>query len=232
MTPFTLFLPVPDDPRDESSLQAVQRYVRNAREDYQDPGGFRQALEALPCCASGEETTGDPLNLVIVGEFEDIAAALVRRGYRAARTDSDDRQRLFGRPPDFVIRKAGQGGTPANWLRFWAAPLRFQGQPVFLGQAGRPAGGRRTVAEGQEPVVHPDVDEARNLTIQDMLYSGGLAKLGFVAAGTPVDTNLATDGLRAVLFFITRPLALDDLEILDWVPYLERRTAEAAAKQD
>ena len=34
-----------------------------------------------------------------------------------------------------------------------------------------------------------------------------------------------TDGLRAVLFFATRPLSLSDVEMLDWVPYLERGEA-------
>ena len=39
-----------------------------------------------------------------------------------------------------------------------------------------------------------------------------------------------SDGLRAVLFFVTRPLAISDIEILDWVPILQQREVEAAAK--
>ena len=88
-------------------------------------------------------------------------------------------------------------------------------------------------------VVHEDVDEARNLLIQDMMYSGGLEKLGFVtgvgaAAEALPRTALNgaryyTDGLRAVLFFGTRPLSLSDVEMLDWVPFLEGR--EAAARE-
>ena len=70
------------------------------------------------------------------------------------------------------------------------------------------------------------------------MYSGGLAQLSFVGgvgavAGTPaengdIDIEYTTDGLRAVLFFVTRPLALSDIEILDWVPILQQREAEAA----
>ncbi|WP_319636773.1 hypothetical protein [Paraburkholderia caribensis] len=30
-----------------------------------------------------------------------------------------------------------------------------------------------------------------------------------------------TDGLRAVVFFATRPRSLSDVELLDWVPYLD-----------
>jgi hypothetical protein len=113
----------------------------------------------------------------------------------------------------------------------WVAPLRYRGQPVFLAQVGRPVGGRLAGAEGDDRKVHPDVDEARNLLVQDLLYSGGLAKLGFVradAAGDapasePIPSDYASDGLRAVMFFVTRPLALSDIELLDWYPYLERR---------
>jgi hypothetical protein len=65
------------------------------------------------------------------------------------------------------------------------------------------------------------------------MYSGWLDKLGFVQGVGPASelhprTTLGsasydTDGLRAVFFFATRPLSLSDVEILDWVPYLESR---------
>jgi hypothetical protein len=84
------------------------------------------------------------------------------------------------------------------------------------------------------------VDEARNLLIQDLLYSGGLAQLGFVAGvglapvaqprASLAGTTYHTDGLRAVMFFATRPLALSDVRLLDWVPYLERRETGTAAR--
>ena len=97
-------------------------------------------------------------------------------------------------------------------------------------QTGRPIGGRFKASVSKDLKLHPNVDEVRNLLIQDMLYSGGLGKLGFItgvgaaAPGEPRislnDTHYYTDGLRAVLFIETRPLALSDVEILDWVPYL------------
>jgi hypothetical protein len=100
-------------------------------------------------------------------------------------------------------------------------------------QAGRPVGGRFVPDDATDIVLHDDVDEARNLLIQDMMYSGGLEKLGFVAGvgeapETQARTTLRgahyhTDGLRAVMFLATRPLSLQDVEFLNWVPYLERR---------
>jgi len=243
MVPFTLFLPDPDNPPDQEVRQIVARYAEAQREDLDDADAFRAALERMACCAvdANGGKPGDPVNVVLVGEFADIGAALVRRGFRSDRLDLDDAQRLFGRTPDIIMRKAGQGGVPANWIRGWVAPLRYRGQSVFLGQAGRPVGGRFAIADGTDLVLHPDVDEARNLLIQDLLYSGGLAKLGFVGGVGTADVtqpraSLAgseyyTDGLRAVMFFFTRPLALSDIQLLNWVPYLERREAGAAAEQ-
>jgi len=230
MIPFTLFLPVPDEMPDAGLIQIPQRNAKTEVPEYADPDALRAALERLPGYGTGTDGTasGDPVNVVMVGELADIGAALVRRGFRRDTKSVDYAQRLFGRAPDIVVRKAGQGGVPANWLRLWLAPLRYQGQAIFLVQTGRPLGGRFAVAKGKELMLHPDVDEARNLLIQDLLYSGGLAKLGFVggvlattvtqARDSLAGTKYYTDGLRAVMFFAARPLALSDVQMLDWTP--------------
>jgi hypothetical protein len=111
---------------------------------------------------------------------------------------------------------------------------------VYVAQVGRPVGGRFARGGTTGDVLHEDVDEARNFLIQDMMYSGGLDKLGFVNGVTAAPqarphTTLNgapyhTDGLRAVMFFATRPLSFTNVEILDWVPYLERR--ESAVRKE
>jgi hypothetical protein len=73
-----------------------------------------------------------------------------------------------------------------------------------------------------------------------MMYSGGLDKLGFVNGVGPAPqahprTTLNgalyhTDGLRAVMFFATRPLSFTNVDILDWVPYLDPR--ESASRKE
>lgn len=241
--PFTLFLPVPDDATDEDAETIVARVADTVTADYRDLGALRAALEDLPCCTTGAEgrRAGDPLNVVLVGRFADVAAAVVRRGFRRISVETDDAQRLFGRPADFVIRKTGQAGVAAHWMRVWVAPLRYQGKPVFLAQAGRPIGGRFGVAQGEDLVLHPDVDEVRNLLIQDLMYSGGLATLGFVtgvgaaSAEQPTESlggaTYYTDGARAVMFFTTRPRTLSDLEILDWIRLPERGSSRAALEK-
>ncbi len=232
--PFTLFLPIPGE-YDHSTAETLARLAKTGQYNYQDTESFRNALEQLPCCTSG----GDPANMIFVGSLNDVGAALIRRGYRADRNESDARQLIYDRPPDIVLRKSGQGGVPANWIRIWVTPMLYLDQPVLLVQSGRPQGGRFAVAMDEEQKLHPNVDESRNLQIQDLMYSGGLAQLGYVGGVGAVSKTLQespdseihyyTDGLRAVLFFVTRPLAMSDIKILDWVPYLQQREAEATA---
>lgn len=239
MIPFTLLMPAPG----EAAVGYRQRIHAYADSDVQHCEGLaslRMAIEALPCCAadSGGAATGEPINMVIVGELEDVGAALARRGYRRDPDISASAQgsvagsgrpgaavEVFGRVPDLVVRKRAQAGASASWLRVWRAPITYREQPVFVAQAGRPVGGR-FAHDAHSDRLHPDVDEVRNILIQDFLYSGGLAQLGFAKGvgavpsaqprTSPTGASYYTDGLRAVLFFATRPLTFADVRLLDW----------------
>jgi hypothetical protein len=233
LIPFSLFLRVPGGTMDPSLAQIPFPFPETAVTDYKDLDSLRAALERLPCCATDSSGTvqADPLNAIGVGRLPDIGAALVRRNYRRDAREFDREQRVFGREPDFVMRKQAQAGAPATWIRGWLVPIRFQGQLVYIAQVGRPVGGRFAPRGETHLTLHDNVDDARNLLIQDLMYSSGLEKLGFVngvgaASATHPRTTLDgatyyTDGLRAVAFFATRPRSLSDVDFLDWVPYLE-----------
>ncbi len=235
LIPFSLFLLVPGGTIDPRLAQIPFPFPATAITDCQDLASLRAALERLPCCATDASGTvqADPLNAVGVGQLTDIGAALVRRDYRRDARESDLAQRVFGREPDFVMRKQSQAGAPATWIRGWLAPIRFQGQLVYVAQVGRPVGGRFAPRGDAHVPVHENVDEARNILLQDLMYSSGVERIGFVSgvgAASPSDPRTAlngatyhTDGLRAVVFFATRPHSLSDVDFLDWVPYLEQR---------
>jgi hypothetical protein len=235
LIPFSMFLPVPDGAGDVNSVLMPFLYPEADIADYHDLDSLRAALERLPCCATNEPggTPADPLNVIAVGALGDIGAAMVRRSYRRDMRKSDLEQSVFGRPPDVVLRKEAQTGAPSTSLRAWLTPIRFNGEPVYLVQVGRPVGGRFAHHDMNGGTLHEDVDEARNFLVQEMMYSGGLDKLGFVYGVGPSTqerprttlngARYYTDGLRAVMFFATRPLSFTNVNILDWVPYLEQR---------
>jgi hypothetical protein len=228
LLPFTLFLR-------HASSPPLFAYAETEVVEYRDLATLRSALERLPCCATDADgkRPGDPLNVVFIGHLADIGAACVRRHYRLDVRDFDRTQHVFGRAPDIVGRKQSEAGATATWIRAWITPMRFDGKPVYVAQVGRPVGGRFAANDAAEAVLQADVDEARNGLVQDLMYSGGLERLGFVTGvgDVPVsspkqvinDASYHTDGLRAVLFFATRPLSLSDVAFLDWEPFLERR---------
>ena len=237
MIPFTLLLPVPGDIA--GAKDVVHQYPANEISNYEDLDALRHALEGLPCCAATADgrQDGEPLNVVLIGHLDDIAAAMNRRGYRRDQLALVGAQRLFARPADLTVRKRAQAGASTSWLRIWRAPLSYRGEMVFVAQAGRPIGGRFPGEASQGMRLHADVDEVRNDLIHDFMYSGGLEKLAFVSGvgavaadrprPLPGGGGYFTDGRRVALFFSTRPRTFADVEILQWEPILPGRPAEA-----
>ena len=79
--------------------------------------------------------------------------------------------------------------------------------------------------------IDPDVDASRNDFLQDGLYSQLVSEVGFVkGAGfvprtspraTPGGSTYHTDGLRAVLFYVEKPLSLNEIEFIGWERLLD-----------
>jgi len=247
---FTFFVKVPGmriDYRrvDFDSLYSEEDIVELGKEE------LRAALENLPCCTTNEEGTefGDPLNLVIVGRFDEVAAAFVRRGWLPAeetytsaalktiksyffgsryRYSPVSSLYFDGRHQDFARQKPRHDIHERNHLRLWYSPMRFEGKPVFVGQVSRDIGVRFTT-KAWPPVTHkidPDIDEARDAVLEDLLFSQTIAQVGFVkgagrATPSKPRTNLTgdpyfTDGLRAVAILEPGPTSLGEVRSLHW----------------
>ena len=201
---FDFFLPLP-------GLQAHS--LHDIREQYgaEQRAGLgeeelRQMLRSLPCCTTDNTgaTTGDPINLVLVGNPEDIFPAFVRRGWHPAeetyggsvwktfgsfmfgrqyRYSPISPMYLFGRKQDIGQQKSRGSIHQRNHLRLWLSPWRWQDKDVWVGTISRDIGVRLTT---KTPflVTHkidPDVDEARNSFVEGMLFSGRLIQTGYIA---------------------------------------------------
>jgi hypothetical protein len=201
---FTFFVQIPGIRVDYQMVDFDSLYSEEEIVDL-DEHGLRTALENLPCCTTNEEGAefGDPVNLVIIGEFLDVAATFSRRGWLPAeetystaiwktiksflfgkryRYSPVSSLYLYGRHQDLARQKPRRSIHERNHLRLWYSPMRFEGKPVFVGQVSRDIGVRFT-AKTWPPVTHkidPDIDEARHAIIEDLLFSQTLAKVGFV----------------------------------------------------
>src|SRR5262249_17712711 len=116
-----------------------------------------------------------------------------------------------GRCQDFALQRARQTINERLHLRLWTTPLRFQGQPVWIGQVSRDIGVRFTWRTWNLTThrIDPDVDEARDYVVEDLLQAGRIELVGYLdgvgrrdAAGPRRNLSGApyfTDGKRAAV---------------------------------
>ena len=117
---------------------------------------------------------------------------------------------MGGRQQDLALQRARLSLNQRLHLRLWSTSVRFDGQPVWIGQVSRDIGVRFTPKTWNLTThqIDPDVDEARDYVLNDLLVAGRVAQLGFVpgveaAPAAAPRRNLTgdpyfTDGLRAV----------------------------------
>ena len=201
---FSFFVQIPGMRVDYQMVDFDSLYSKEEIVDL-DQDELRTALENLPCCTANEEGTdfGDPINLVIIGDFFDVAAAFSRRGWLPAEETYSTavwktiKSFLFGkryryspvsslyaynRHQDLARQKPRHSIHERIHLRLWYSPMRFKGKPFFIAQISRDIGVRFTT-KTWPPVTHkidPDIDEARHALIEDLLFSQTLARVGFV----------------------------------------------------
>jgi LssY C-terminus len=213
-----------------------------------DEAELRKRLAALPRCTTNRHGTleGDPLNLVVIGEFDTILNGFgarwdetetidLRSCWRMARAfvfGSEYRYSpvsslyVLGRSQDFALQKARQTINERLHLRLWMTALRFQGQPVWIGQVSRDIGVRFTLKTWNLTThkIEPAVDEARDYVLDDLMKAGRVSLVAYVAGGplcerTAPRHNLTgdpyfTNGLRGVAVFSERRT---DSTFVSWV---------------
>ena len=216
---FGFAVTLPDGEFDFEQLDPGQIYPEVARPDL-DLDQFRARLRSMPCCAFDEEgkREGDPLNLVLVGNLDQVLTSLSRGGWSFThRIDLDSIERmvgaaisgaaypvapvsplyLFNRPQDLALQRARNTILQRNHLRLWLAPFRFDGKSVWMGQISRDISIKPTLLSPTftTHVIDPNVDEARESLLQSLLVKGVVQRFAFVA-GPP---RAAPDAPRANL---------------------------------
>jgi hypothetical protein len=245
---FTFFIPVPGIRADHQNIDWENLYSEGEVVDY-DENALRAALESMPCCTTNKKGSeqGDPLNLVVIGDLDDVYYAFIRAGwdetetiYRASMLKTirsflfGGRYRyspvsalyVFGRPQDVAFQRARTSIHERNHLRLWLAPMRYEGQLVWIGQISRDIGVRFTTKTITTHKIDPDVDETRDFLIQDLWYSQALKSFGYVkgvgaAAYSEPRGNLTgdpyfTDGNRAILWVSSKPMAFSKVGSFEW----------------
>lgn len=161
-------------------------------------------LAAMPptTCDTRARRFGDPVNLVVVGDFstvlvafasrwdqtEIISAGSCWRTVKAFLLGSEYRYSpvsalyLFKRSQDFALQHVRESINERIHLRLWSTPLRHEGRPVWVGQVSRDIGVRFTWRTWNLTThrIDPDVDEARDYVMEDLFEAGNLIAGGYV----------------------------------------------------
>ena len=207
----SFLLPVPGLRTHHNELLLNGRSRPEETVSYEE-AGLREALERLPCCTTNADGTvdGDPLNIVFVGEINDIFSALFDRQWNMTEVvdlASSWREAkafllgtsfryapasplfFYGRRQDVTIQKPRSTIEARNHLRLWRAPMQFEGKPVWVGQVSRDIGVRFTLDTWNLAThrIDPHVDGTREYLVQDLFRSGRVTKVAYVKGG-PVAT--------------------------------------------
>jgi hypothetical protein len=191
-------------------------------------------------CNARNSRQGDPINLAVIGEFETLLGAFAARWdesetitlatcwktVRSFLLGSQYRYSpvsalyLFGRSQDFALQRSRHNINERLHLRLWLTPLRYQKQPVWVGQISRDIGVRFTFKTWNLTThrIDPDVDESRDYVVEDLLHAERVEAAGYVEGVGECQSiaprrNLTgdpyfTDGRRAVILLSgsrTRP---------------------------
>ncbi len=188
----------PDGPQDfEFSLQVQGLRTDHLRREFDalhpvgdltdvDIPALRQFLATAPQATTNSrgQRSGDPANLVVVGNFPTVLAAFGSRWdetevislatcwktFRAFLMGAEYRYSpvsglyLFGRSQDFALQRIRSSINERLHLRLWSTPLQFRGQRIWVGQVSRDIGVRFTWRTWNMTThrIDPDVDEARD----------------------------------------------------------------------
>jgi hypothetical protein len=191
-----------------------------------DESALQNAVRNLPCCGGNKrgEDSGEPINLVLIGEGEELLRALLRSGWRETSVEEAaalQPQYLYGREQDAIFRYETVGGDGFYELRFWKAPFLSGTDAVYVGLARHFF---RWI--GRVNRLDADVDNARNFAAQKFLYGQTLKTTAWIAGkevvpvtsfwDSLIETPYFTDGYRIVAWLSAEPVSLFDIDVRSW----------------
>ena len=208
---FTFFIPVPGLRLDHYDVDWQNLYPAEEVTDLSRDELIEQ-IESAICCVMDKKNAdmGDPLNLVVIGDADDVYYAFIRAGWDETETIykssswktvksfvSGGEYRyspvsalyVFGRPQDVAFQKARDNIHERNHLRLWMSSNRYEGKPVWLGQISRDIGVRFSKKTITTHKIDPDVDETREFLLENLVYSQALQKVAYLrgVGAAPMD---------------------------------------------
>ena len=201
---FDFVVQVPGMKPDYTTKDFADRYPDEKIREYTD-ADFPGELEKLSCCTTNKKgkRNGDPLNLVVIGELEDLievftaaewnetSALTFSSGLSMAKaffTGDNDRYSpvspLYynGHPHDIAFQKNRGNIDQRLHFRLWYTPMRYEGKPVWMGGISRDIGVKFTFKTWYLTThkIDPNLDDSRDYLLTDLLEEQKISKYGFI----------------------------------------------------
>lgn len=201
---FDFVVTVPGIKPDYTTKDLAARYPEEKLVEC-DEAEIPELLAQLPCCTTNKKGTknGDPLNLVVIGDLEDIITIFTSAGWdetkaltfksglamaKAFFTGDNDRYSPMsplyfkGHSQDISFQKARHTINQRLHLRLWYTPVRFKGKPAWAGTISRDIGVKFTTKSWYLTTHATDanIDDSRDYLLADLLEVERIAKFGFI----------------------------------------------------
>lgn len=231
---FTFFIEVPGFVPDHRSVDFQELYRAGDIRDV-DSTALKALLAEIPCCTRNRDGSahGRPVQIFIVSEGLALLRALLRAGWNETSYARDEdylagADYFYGRPPDGIFRKGRDQKSERAELALWLAPVRVDGQPLWVGQFKTAIGRRYAIGERFLGVtLDPDTTEGRDYMLQDLWYAQALKHWAWSKTGHAVSQDqpeqdlhgnpwFAADAYRAVIWVSGDPISMDKATPLEW----------------
>jgi hypothetical protein len=201
---FDFVVTIPGMKPDYTTKDFANRYPEEAITEYTD-ADLPKHLEGLPSCTTNKKGTqnGDPLNLVVIGELEDLVTIFTSSGWdetavlsmssglsmaKAFFTGENDRYSpvsplyYHGHPQDIAFQKTRDNINQRLHFRLWYTPMRYKGKPVWMGAISRDIGVKFTLKTWYMTThkIDPNLDDSRDYLLADLLAVEKVSRYGFV----------------------------------------------------
>lgn len=167
---------------------------------------------------SSDGLAADPINVILIGSFEDLKYAFGRAGWHIAEpltlrtawkmgiafignlpypTAPFSAQYLFGRKQDIGFQEAiGPSPRARHHVRFWKASQEFGfTKTAWVGAGVKDTGfGLARITYQITHRVDPDIDREREYILESLRQTGLIKKEQYVAAGQHITDKYQTDG--------------------------------------
>jgi len=232
---FTFFIQVPGLAIDHYDVEYESLYDEDRIADFDEPASLIEILEQLPCCTTdkGGKNQGDPLNLVVIGEIDDLFYAFIRAGWDETevvtaasgfktmmsfitggqyRYSPISSLYLFDRRQDIAMQRIRDNIHERNHFRLWLSPTTFRGKPVWIGQISRDIGVRFNWKTITTHKIDPDVDETREFLLENLAFNQVLEEFAYVRGVSLAPINQPRQNLMG------DPYYTDGLRVVMWIP--------------